>query len=759
MMLVSLLMPSYSFAQKNNRRKTKKARTEAVSKRKNQESSQMTDKNSYVGKEDNTKYIAVIDDDDSNYIPSEEHNAILDKFLNAYNGNGNTLTADSEIENYINSLSDRQRKSFKASVLERIAPTLENNQYAASLALINLYQSNASKNNKMMPMLYYIKGNIYTTLRDTIGLRQSIDALSQYKEGEDYIEILNKNLTGIRKYKPDLKDLEGYWVSSNFRPFGNYDYSPSTPITKSNLGWGDISSKDCPLPLLMIHNGFNNDSITSVKMGSSEIFKNDEFISQILLPYSSDSIYIAWCNEDLSKNDPFVATLLRTGVSTIASNIVGKLNQKNKHSSTTNILGTLGTTAAEIGINLLVDIFMTPKKTIKFIEANLKFINSHIMKGKLLYREMTIKGDGDVTNNDSKKIDICLYKWEDSTIVFSNREKPIMQECVDEKAFKKNKLTDFAKYIKTTSGHEPLIYNHNIIRQIIYQDYCNLRKQGISIDGLFPENINKPSMGIECVSLTPEIVKNRKIKISEGIIVIGCDIKKNKCLAWYSSKISPAGLYGIKNNDIIIAINGKKVGNAEDAINVLAGLHPLDTVTVDFLRNNKESSICFPLTYYYSDKKSESNYYGFEYDVTYIKKPVGGTKTVAKVSNIVKNSPAAEAKIQKGDMIVEIDGLSLDQLFDVTKCENYLPPTLTDDDLQHELKAENDLLPALTYDDLQQELKTVNHNNYIEWQDQKNIIIQNIFDNHEFSKPLNIKILRNEKELEVSLTPFKLYVL
>jgi|GEM_PF-3206052 len=704
MMLVSLLMPSYSFAQKNNRRKTKKARTEAVSKRKNQESSQMTDKNSYVGKEDNTKYIAVIDDDDSNYIPSEEHNAILDKFLNAYNGNGNTLTADSEIVNYINSLSDRQRKSFKASVLERIAPTLENNQYAASLALINLYQSNASKNNKMMPMLYYIKGNIYTTLRDTIGLKESINSLSQYRETEDYLNSLSQNLNSIRSYKPDLRDLEGYWVSVDL------DNLENNGSTKSNN------------PIIILHNFVIDDSIQCKMMKKSGIAEEISFgsliegrslsrkdwSSQIVTPYAHDSIYIAWCNEKLSNKSAFVASLLRETVSTTASSIVGELNQRHKYSSRTNILGSLGTTIAEIGLNALINNFFTPTKRLFFMDARLKMLNSYVMEGKLVFTNQKIKGDN-TGNCAVKELNIRLYKWVDKDIALRDCDainlNPILHEEIDEKSFKKDKSTNFAKYKlyrNNDMDRRPPVYNFEQIRQIIYQDFCFLTKKGINVKDIFPQNdINVPAMGIECFDVNLALMK--KIKRDEGVIVVNGiqEGLKGRKERWIQDRqiFAPAGLYGIKRNDIIIAINGNEVKNAEDVLGSLMQLHPSDTIVVKVLRGNKEKEFSFPLSYYYSDKAQRMNFYGFGYEMTY--NNVQGKECVcARIKGVEKDTPAQQAKLKKGDAILSI---------------NY-----------QTFNNEDEMLSLL---------------------------------NEQINEPLKLRVLRDKNEMEISIIPITLYTL
>ena len=602
------------------------------------------------------------------------YDTILKEYIYAYNEGNETALVDEKIQNFINSLPENQKESFNTHVLNLIGTTLEQNHFGASLSLINLYQAHSPKNNKMMPMLYYIKGNIYTSLRDTTGIKEAIKALSEYKEGEEYLEALSNNLNSIRSYRPNLKDLAGYWVSSVISSSnGSFVENHSAGPFVLDYGLNGIN------PIVILHNCVLDDSIQFTITKNSAIasenttasllyFSNPsrkDWSSQMVIPFSQDSIYIAWCNENLLNKSTFVASLMRTGVSMAAEHISGKLNKSQNLSSVSSALGDLGTMAAEVGINSLITHLFTTKKRLLFTDARLKILNSHVMEGQFHYKRQYIDGDGNSGHNKEDTINIRLYKWEDPKIVFEDGDgfniKPILHEGTDENVFKKDKSTNFAKYRKESIEYCQ-DYNFEQIRQIMYQDYCSLKEKGINVDSIFPKNINKPSMGIECFPITSEFAKRNKLKYNEGLFVIKdkeqviCDVNFLGSYYFDVRKVdAPGCLYGIKKNDIIVAINGHKVRTAEDAFAILENLHPTEIVEVKVNRNDKELSFCFPLSFYYKIQPQISNYLGTDYmliNAIIQEKEYYG----AKVLKIKKDSPAKQAQLQKGDIIISING-------------------------------------------------------------------------------------------------------
>ena len=591
-----MLVPATAIAQRNRstKRKAQKPKTETAA------SSQNTTIEEEKADNENNYIILTNNDDDADYTPSAEHNIKIDEFLKAYN-TGNNQAANNDIKNYINSLSEGQKKSFNASVLDHISPTLGNNQFAAALALIDLYQTHSSKSNKMMPMLYYIKGNIYATLRDSIGLRESIDALSHYQEGEEYNTILNENLKSITEYVPDIKALEGTWI-----------------------GTGQDTYFYGGMPNFLFDNTFEGNALFS-KMRNytyitclSGLVRPEEYTSQILVPYSNDSIFIAWCSEEISNKNEYVTALLRETTSNVASHLAGELNKSNSVAST---LGSIGLAGAEVGINLLLSNLFMPSKKMYLVEARLKVLNSHMMRGNFKLKISKKKADGK-SKAEEYNWDEYFFKWEpESDVAISAfMGKVLLPQGIDEDSFKNDKTTTYAQC------KHGIDYNEEQIRQLFLYDYWKLKAKGVrGLEGVYKENGEKPFLGVEYEELNQE--NSSKYNIKGGI-----KIKK-------IFKGSPAHIYGLKNGDIIDIDRDR-----------FYQFHSGQNVQIRFFRGKKEHSTNLKLSFPFIPQYEK--WWGFSYtnpDFT----------NYIVVAEIEKGSPADKAGLKKNDIIETIDGISI----------------------------------------------------------------------------------------------------
>ena len=110
-----------------------------------------------------------------------------------------------------------------------------------------------------------------------------------------------------------------------------------------------------------------------------------------------------------------------------------------------------------------------------------------------------------------------------------------------------------------------------------------------SVKGMLSQLTEKGSakrayLGLYGVSITPEIAKNYELPVSNGAYVYS---------ASYTAVISggPAAKAGIKDKDIILEINGAKVGIAGSMTNLIGEYKPGDTVQLKVLRGNEEVAI------------------------------------------------------------------------------------------------------------------------------------------------------------------------
>ncbi len=89
-------------------------------------------------------------------------------------------------------------------------------------------------------------------------------------------------------------------------------------------------------------------------------------------------------------------------------------------------------------------------------------------------------------------------------------------------------------------------------------------------------------LGIYSVSITPDVAKEYKLPVTAGAYVYGGTAQQ----AVISG--SPAAKAGIKEGDVIVTVNGAKVGENGSLSNLIAEFKPGDTIQLGILRDGKE---------------------------------------------------------------------------------------------------------------------------------------------------------------------------
>ena len=92
-------------------------------------------------------------------------------------------------------------------------------------------------------------------------------------------------------------------------------------------------------------------------------------------------------------------------------------------------------------------------------------------------------------------------------------------------------------------------------------------------------------IGVYMVEITPEIAKNYNLPVSAGAYLYNS--------AAYSAIVSgsPAAKAGLKDKDIITAVNGAKIGVAGSLSNLIGEYKPGDTVQLTAVREGKEIAV------------------------------------------------------------------------------------------------------------------------------------------------------------------------
>jgi serine protease Do len=107
--------------------------------------------------------------------------------------------------------------------------------------------------------------------------------------------------------------------------------------------------------------------------------------------------------------------------------------------------------------------------------------------------------------------------------------------------------------------------------------------KGILAGVLANGKVSRAYMGVNYLSITPDVVKEYDLKVKDGAYVRASN---NSPVA----AGSPAEKAGLKNEDIILKINGDTVGSQGSLSSIIGQYKPGDTVTVTYIREGKEQT-------------------------------------------------------------------------------------------------------------------------------------------------------------------------
>jgi len=161
-------------------------------------------------------------------------------------------------------------------------------------------------------------------------------------------------------------------------------------------------------------------------------------------------------------------------------------------------------------------------------------------------------------------------------------------------------------------------------------------------------------LGVMIQEITPELAKNFKLKDEKGALIT--EVIKG----------SPAEKGGMKRGDIVISLDGKKIKNIRELSREAANKPVGDKVKVEVLRKTKKVSLTILMGEYPSDDAalsegglSEQTSIGITVQslTPDIKKSLGLESEVMGVliSKVEMGSPAEEANLRRGDIIVEVN--------------------------------------------------------------------------------------------------------
>ena len=173
-------------------------------------------------------------------------------------------------------------------------------------------------------------------------------------------------------------------------------------------------------------------------------------------------------------------------------------------------------------------------------------------------------------------------------------------------------------------------------------------------------------LGVQIQDITPALAKTFKLKKKEGVLI--SDVLSD----------SPAEKAGLKRGDVITTFNGKKVKNAYDISRLVAATPPKTKVSIEIVRNGKEKELQVTIgTMPTASKEIASSFEGPEnrwgMRVQQITPELANKTGISPnikgviITEIKPNSPAANAGLRAGDVILEVDRLRIHNLKDYEK--------------------------------------------------------------------------------------------
>lgn len=156
-------------------------------------------------------------------------------------------------------------------------------------------------------------------------------------------------------------------------------------------------------------------------------------------------------------------------------------------------------------------------------------------------------------------------------------------------------------------------------------------------------DVRRGALGVGAQDITPDLATAFQLKSTKGSVVTLVMLN------------SPAQKAGIKVGDIITAINGDEIKNANDVVNGIGFLRVNSNVSINLLRNNKPLSVSATLTdpkdLKTSNEATDPFLYGVALKDFTLLSPVQGDINGVLVVSVEPDTHAWQADLRPGDVI------------------------------------------------------------------------------------------------------------
>lgn len=508
---------------------------------------------------------------------------------------GDTINSKSEFIRMYKSSDAYEQQTLRQNILNELEKQLTNENRQSSMNLVSLYLSVCDTDDISLPVVLYISGENYAYTGDTTNLKVTITKLEKIAKhcGDPlsvFLNPLNDYLARLRNSVPKTESLEGFWIANFIMDERNIGQEGAPYLIMRIKNEGESMRVEI-LPCSFVAN-----KISTYVPGIEGRF------SQIIKPFSKDSLYICWSSSRIVNKSDLGVTALRMTTNELSSNVIAKYSQRNKYSFSEQLTASLATSAIEMGVNALLDEIFMPKKKDFVLEARLQIKNDYMIEGTLHYSSSVLRADG-----KSKNKEIVLYsgrfaKWmPESDIVFSTtNRKPILPDDRDPKAYRKDTTTYFHNaFLSPKNKSDKYVYRYNLLE---------LGRLGLYLDSLLLTEGNQESLfiydmdniwktktfcGFTCIDITPETKKKYSLKVDSGVMVYSI-------IDYYPSYFSI-----MNRGDVIISIDGTPIKNSEDLSNIEFINNKL--TTFEIIRGRKKMTVKIKPFFYIFNYRDQNN--------------------------------------------------------------------------------------------------------------------------------------------------------
>src|SRR5215813_6230419 len=186
-------------------------------------------------------------------------------------------------------------------------------------------------------------------------------------------------------------------------------------------------------------------------------------------------------------------------------------------------------------------------------------------------------------------------------------------------------------------------------------------------------SVTRGWLGVAIQGISPDLLKAFNLEDAHGALV--SDVIAD----------GPAAKAGLQRGDVIIGFQGNKVQDSTELPRMVAAIAPGTTVQVEVLRGGKKMTIPVPLGTLAEEKEAAARLQPSDVEESVGLRVEAITPELARsfrlnntkgvvVSRVAPDSPAAEAGIQRGDIVREVNRQPVTDLDSYTEVTSHLTP-------------------------------------------------------------------------------------